>query len=170
MQIALPSVALQPQKQVSTQFRLYLGPKRIEDMQRFGLSLESSLDLNIDFLSSPMLALLRWFHGYVGNYGLAIILLTIVVRVLLFPLTYKSMVTMKRMQKLQPRMTTLREKYKKDKQKLNAEVMALYRRQKVNPIGGLPAYRLPDSDLLRPLQCPARSHRTAAFTVYLLAD
>jgi YidC/Oxa1 family membrane protein insertase len=105
-------------------------------MEKFGHRLDDSLDLTLDFLAAPMLAMLRWFNSFLHNYGLAIILLTIVVRVVLFPLTYKGMVSMKRMQKLQPKMTSLRERFKDDRERMNREVMELYRRHKVNPLSG----------------------------------
>jgi YidC/Oxa1 family membrane protein insertase len=105
-------------------------------MQKFGNGLEESLDLTLDLLAQPMLALMRWFHSFTGNYGVAIILLTIVVRVLLFPLTYRGMLNIKRMQKLQPRMVALREKFKGDKERLNKEMMAMYKKHKMNPLGG----------------------------------
>jgi len=134
--IELPAVALQPNKLVSGEFMVYLGPKQVADMRRFDAELENSLDLTLDILATPLLVMLRWFHSYVGNYGVAIILLTIVVRVGLFPLTYKGMVAMKRMQKLQPKMVSLREKFKNDREKLNKEMMGMYKRYKVNPLGG----------------------------------
>ncbi len=134
--IELPTVALQPNKLVTGDFMVYLGPKKVADMRRFDAELENSLDLTLDVLATPLLVMLRWFHSYVGNYGVAIILLTIVVRVGLFPLTYKGMVAMKRMQKLQPKMVGLREKYKKDRERLNKEMMGVYKRYKVNPLGG----------------------------------
>lgn len=134
--IDLPPTDLGPKKMVRSTFALYLGPKSTDDMLKFGNKLEDSLDLTLDFVAAPMLAMLRWFHSFTGNYGLAIIMLTIVVRVLLFPLTYRGMVSMKRMQKLQPRMAALREKYKNDRERMNRETMELYRKHKINPLGG----------------------------------
>ena len=134
--VELPAVSLRPDQMVSSAFSLYMGPKNTEDLAKFAPSLEESLDLNLDFIAVPMLSLLKWFHRFTGNFGLDIILLTIVVRVVLFPLTYKGMVSMKRMQKLQPRMVAAREKFKNDKEKLNKEMMGLYKRNKVNPLGG----------------------------------
>lgn len=132
----LPVVTLEPDKQVSSRFTLYMGPKDTPEMEKFGHHLEDALDLPLETIALPLLALLRWFFGLTGNYGVAIILLTIVVRAALFPLTYKGMVSMKRMQKLQPRMTALRDKYKNDRERMNREMMALYKRAKVNPLGG----------------------------------
>ena len=134
--VELPALELQPRKMISSQFRLFIGPKNVGEMRKFNDQLENSLDLTLDILARPLLAMLRWFHGYVGNFGIAIILLTVVVRVGLFPLTYKGMVSMKRMQKLQPKMAALREKFKGDKERQNKEMMEMYRRYKVNPLGG----------------------------------
>ncbi len=134
--IELPQTDLGPQKMVSSAFALYLGPKATDDMLKFGQRLEDSLDLTLDFLAAPMLAMLRWFESFTGNFGIAIMMLTILVRVVLFPLTYRGMVSMKRMQKLQPRMATIREKFKGDRERMNKEMMELYRKHKINPLGG----------------------------------
>jgi YidC/Oxa1 family membrane protein insertase len=83
-----------------------------------------------------MIWLMNFFYGIFKNYGIAIILLTVVVRIILFPFTYKSMKSMKEMQKIQPLMMELREKYKDNKEKLNQEVMRLYQTHKINPLGG----------------------------------
>jgi len=132
----LPAVILGADKMITSQFKLYLGPKRVSEMAKFGSKLDSSLDLTLDILAQPMLTLMRWFYSFTGNYGWSIILLTIVVRALLFPLTYRGMLNIKRMQKLQPRMKSLREKFKNDKEKLNREMMAMYKKYKMNPLGG----------------------------------
>ena len=92
--------------------------------------------MTLEVLAAPLLDLLRWIYKYVGNYGVAIIILTIIVRLVLFPLTLKGMKSMKRMQQLAPRMKKLQEKYKNNKEKLNQEMMAMYRKNKVNPLGG----------------------------------
>jgi YidC/Oxa1 family membrane protein insertase len=79
---------------------------------------------------------LKFFHGYLGNWGFAIILLTVCIKALFWPLTQKSYSSMKAMQKLQPKMAKLREKYANDKQRLNTEMMTLYKENRVNPFGG----------------------------------
>jgi len=84
----------------------------------------------------PMLIILKYLNEFVKNYGIAIIILTILIKILFWPLGNKSYESMKAMQKLQPKMVELREKYKDDKQKLSQETMALYRAHKVNPMGG----------------------------------
>jgi YidC/Oxa1 family membrane protein insertase len=98
-----------------------------------------------DFFGKILLTALLWFNKYVQNYGLAIILLTVVVRVGLFPLNQKSYKSMKEMQALQPLVTELREKHKKNPQEMNKKMMELYRAHKVNPMGGcLPiAFQMP---------------------------
>ena len=87
-------------------------------------------------IAKPLLYALRFFHKYVGNWGLAIIILTILIKVLFWPLTHKSYKSMKEMQKLQPYMAKLREKHKGNKEQLNKELMSLYKTYKVNPVGG----------------------------------
>ena len=129
-------VELKPNKPVKSSFKLYFGPKDETQMLEFGHNLSLSHDLTLEILAKPLLKVLIWIHSYVGNYGVAIILLTVLVRVILFPLTYKGSKSMKRMQQLQPKMLKLREKYKNNKEKLNAEMMALYKKNKVNPMGG----------------------------------
>lgn len=83
-----------------------------------------------------MLKLLELFYSFTGSWGFAIILLTLLVRLALHPLTQKQMNSMQKMQKLQPRMKVLQEKYKDDKEALNREIMALYKENKVNPAAG----------------------------------
>jgi YidC/Oxa1 family membrane protein insertase len=87
-------------------------------------------------LAKPMFWLLQQFYRFTSNYGVAIILLTIVVRILLFYPSLKSATAMEEMKKLQPQMAALREKYKKDPQRMNQEIMKMYKEHKVNPLGG----------------------------------
>lgn len=134
--VELPEVQLQPGKMISSRSSMYLGPKQEHEMAKFGHKLTEALDLRLDTLAHPLLALMRWLHSYVGNYGVAIILLTMIVRLVLFPLTYKGMVNIKRMQKVQPKFAALREKHKDNKEQLNKEMMELYKKHKMNPLGG----------------------------------
>lgn len=134
--VALPPTNLQPNLLVESDFKMYYGPKEDQELLKFGHSLVVSHDMTLEILAAPLLDLLRWIYGYVGNYGVAIIILTIIVRLVLFPLTYKGMKSMKRMQQLSPRMKKLQAKYKNNKEKLNKEMMALYRKNRVNPLGG----------------------------------
>jgi YidC/Oxa1 family membrane protein insertase len=116
---------------------LYAGPKSLPLLQAFGKGLEQMVDYGwFGILAKPMFWLMEQFYRITRNYGIAIILLTIVVRILLFYPSLKSATAMEEMKALQPQMTALREKYKKDPQKLNAEMMRLYKEHKVNPLGG----------------------------------
>jgi len=116
---------------------LYFGPKLAEPMDQVGYSLSSAIDYGFfAILSIPLVWLLTFFYSVIKNYGVAVIILTVVVRVILYPFTYKSMKSMKEMQKLQPLIMELREKYKNDREKMNQEVMRLYQTHKINPLGG----------------------------------
>ena len=87
-------------------------------------------------IARPLLHVLKDFYNFLGNYGLAIILLTVIIKLLFWPLTQKSYTSMKNMQKLQPEMQKLRERFKSDRERLNREIMELYKKNRVNPLGG----------------------------------
>jgi len=119
------------------------APKEYDLLHAIGGGVERTLDFGMfGFISVIFLKALRWIYGVVGNYGLAIILLTVVIRVLLFPLMHTSTVSMRRMQKLQPKVKEIQARYKKKKgdpqsrAKMNQEMMALYKEEGVNPMGG----------------------------------
>ena len=121
----------------TARYQLFMGPKVLNLLKSFDRDLEQSIDFGyFSFISVPMLRALHFLQTYTGNYGLAIILLTLVIKLLLWPLTQKSFVSMKRMQKLQPQMQRLKEKFGNDKTRLNKEMMDLYKRNKANPLGG----------------------------------
>ena len=125
---------------------IYVGPKEYDRLKALGL--EGTINfggfpvprrwggLPMEWLGVPILLLMNWVYGHVGNYGVAIILLTVVSKVLFYPLTVKSMRSMKAMQALQPQINALRSKYKSDPQRLQRETLELYRQHKVNPMGG----------------------------------
>ncbi|MGH7828622.1 MAG: membrane protein insertase YidC, partial [Candidatus Binatia bacterium] len=120
-----------------SRYTLFIGPKDLDILKSLGKELERSIDFGyFAFVSMPLLYLLRFFHNFTGNYGIDIIFLTVLIKLLTAPLTHKSFVSMKRMQKLQPQMERIKEKFKDDREKLNKEIMELYRRNKVNPLGG----------------------------------
>ncbi len=122
---------------IEEEMELYLGPKESHAMDAVGYSLSDAIDYGFfAFLSIPLVMLLNLFFSVFKNYGVAIILITVVVRLILYPITYKSMKSMKDMQKIQPLITEIREKYKGDKEKMNQEVMRLYQSHKINPLGG----------------------------------
>ena len=123
------------------QFLLFAGPKDQTIFQQvsrdYGVSLEEAIDLGIfSFLAGPALTGLRFFYRVTGSYGLAIILLTILIKIIFYPLTQKSTKSMQAMQKLQPKMKQIREIFKDDKQRMNEEVMKLYKEHGANPLGG----------------------------------
>ncbi len=118
-------------------FTLYAGPKSFTLLQTYGRGLEQMVDYGwFGVLAKPMFWLMKQFYALTKNYGIAIILLTIVVRLLLFYPSLKSATSMEEMKKIQPQIMELREKYKKDPSKMNTEMMKLYKEHKVNPVGG----------------------------------
>jgi YidC/Oxa1 family membrane protein insertase len=135
--VTSPQITVNPGQFVTVTHRLFVGPKDIDILKSQGNSLEQSLDLGwFTVIAKPLLYTLKFFNGYVGNYGIAIIIITIILKVLFFPLTHKSYKSMKDMQKIQPKMAALKEKYKDDRDAMNKAVMELYREHKVNPMGG----------------------------------
>jgi YidC/Oxa1 family membrane protein insertase len=117
---------------------LFLGPKRISDLARCGENLEKAVDFGFfDIIAKPCLWLMNQIHDRaIPNYGVAIILLTMLIKLIFWPLGSKSYKSMAEMKKLQPLMADIRKKYKDDKKKMNEEVMNLYRTYKVNPMSG----------------------------------
>jgi YidC/Oxa1 family membrane protein insertase len=126
------------------QFELYLGPKEQSYLENVpGVNLQKAIDYGMfSFLVRPLLVSLKWMYKYVHNYGVAIILLTLLLTLLLFPFRLKQMVSMKKMQAVQPKIKAIQEKYKRykatdpKKAEMNQEVMAIYREHNVNPLGG----------------------------------
>ena len=136
------ALTVSPGQAVSLTSHLFTGAKEISLLDNYEESLGADrLDLAVDFgpawfLSKPMFYVIDFFNRVTGNFGVAILLLTICVRVLLFPLANKAYASMSRMRKLQPEMIRLRERFKDDKQRMNTELMKLYREQKANPVAG----------------------------------
>jgi YidC/Oxa1 family membrane protein insertase len=119
------------------QFRVFLGPKDRDTLVSAGHQLDRALDFGwFWFIAVPLLWGLRLLHRFIPNYGVAIILLTGIVKLVTAPLTQTSFKSMKAMQKLQPEMQRLRERYKDDQATLQKEVMELYKRHRVNPVSG----------------------------------
>jgi YidC/Oxa1 family membrane protein insertase len=122
---------------LATRVEAYAGPKEIDLLEQAGYGLRRAIDLGwFTFVALPMLQALRFLYRFTGNYGVAIILLTVVVKVLFYPLTRKSFESMRAMQALQPEMAKIRERLKDKPEEMNREVMELYKRHKVNPLGG----------------------------------
>jgi YidC/Oxa1 family membrane protein insertase len=116
---------------------MYAGPKTIDRLEAAGHGLRRAVDLGwFTFVALPMLQALRFLHRFTGNYGVAIILLTVFIKLLFYPLTKKSFESMRAMQKLQPEMAKIRERLQDKPEEMNKEIMELYKRHKVNPLGG----------------------------------
>jgi YidC/Oxa1 family membrane protein insertase len=123
--------------------RFFYGPKDFDVLAAVDRPLVKTIHFGmLDFLAVPLLHALKWIHGYVGNYGWAIIILTILINIVMFPLRHKSVVSMRKMQELQPQIKAIQERYAKlkatdpERQKMNQELMALYREKGVNPASG----------------------------------
>lgn len=137
MGINFGEVALTPGQPRSFKAAIFMGPKEDALLKKVGPELAAIIDYGwFDFLARPFLWLMTFLYTYVKNYGLAIILVSVLIKIILYPLTQKQMKSMKAMQELQPKLKALQEKYKGDKQKLNQETFELYKRHGVNPFGG----------------------------------
>jgi YidC/Oxa1 family membrane protein insertase len=118
-------------------YHFYVGPKRMDVLESAGFNLEKSVDFGFfDSISKPCLWVLNYIYKVIPNYGVSIIILTLLVKIIFWPLGTKSAKSMEQMKKIQPLMKEIREKYKNDKQKMNQEVMNLYKVYKVNPLSG----------------------------------
>ncbi|EKE83360.1 membrane protein insertase YidC [Idiomarina xiamenensis] len=116
---------------------LYAGPKDQDSMAEIAPHLDLTVDYGILWwLAQPLFKLLQFLHGIVLNWGLAIVLTTVIIKALLFPLTKAQYVSMAKMRMIQPKMQSLRERYGDDRQKMSQAMMKLYKEEKVNPIGG----------------------------------
>ncbi|MGO9136139.1 MAG: membrane protein insertase YidC [Syntrophales bacterium] len=132
------STIIPPGQVASFGYSLFLGPKENDILKAQGVGLENAIDFGswMKWLAMPLLISIKFLNSYVHNYGVAIIILTILIKIIFWPLGNKSYKSMKEMQKLQPKIAELREKYKNDKAKMSQETMALYKTHKVNPLGG----------------------------------
>jgi YidC/Oxa1 family membrane protein insertase len=125
--------------------RLYAGPKEFDTLKAFDVGLEDTIDFGwfifgswdiVKAVAKPLFAVLRSVNDVTRNYGVTIILLTVGIKLLFVPLQYKSYKSMKQMQVIQPKVAALQDKYKDDRERLNRELIKLYRDHKVNPVGG----------------------------------
>jgi len=132
-----PDITLQSGEQRQLDYLVYIGPKDPEQLKAAGHQLDQVVHFGFfNILAQPLFMVLTFFYGFFKNYGISIILLTVLIKLLFWPLTHKSYASMKSMQKLQPEMQKLRDKFKNDKERLNKEMMALYKTHSVNPLGG----------------------------------
>lgn len=137
-QYILTNVKVNPGTQKKIEYNLFLGPKSMKVLKKTGHSLDKAIDFGMfDILAKPCLWIMNFLHdNFIQNYGISIIILTMFTKILLWPLGTKSYKSMGEMKKIQPLMAEIKEKYKNDKKKMNAETMALYKTYKVNPVGG----------------------------------
>jgi len=123
--------------EIQIPLRTYFGPKDLKVLPKIDQSLDNVVDFGMfTFLAYPILSFMNWLFQFVHNYGLAIILLTVIIRILTYPLTLKSMKSMKQMAKVQPQIQKLKEKYKNDKEALNREMLLLMKSKGYNPMAG----------------------------------
>jgi len=135
--ISTKQITLASDKTASFNYAAYFGPKQFELLAYSGNDFEATIHYGFFHpLAKPLMVVLKFFYSFIGNYGFSIILLTVCIKIIFWPLTQKSYKSMKGMQKLQPEMKRLREKYGSDKQRLNQEMMSFYKEHKVNPLGG----------------------------------
>lgn len=126
-------------------FSLYAGPKEYDRLNALNVNLDESIDfgwfisgswLPVRMIAKPIFYLLRFFYQFTHNYGIAIILITVLIKVIFFPITQKSMKSMQSMASIKPKIEAIRKQWAKDKEKMSAELMRLYKSEKVNPLGG----------------------------------
>jgi YidC/Oxa1 family membrane protein insertase len=132
-----PKQNLPPGGELTLKAQLFAGPRDLDVLRAVGQNLDQLIDLGwFDFLARPALWLLKFLYHYTGNYGIAIILVTVLQKIAFHPLTVKSMKSMQAMQAVQPKIQAIQERYKNNPQKKQEETMALYRKHGVNPMGG----------------------------------
>jgi YidC/Oxa1 family membrane protein insertase len=137
-----PAMTLPPDQAIEASERVFAGAKVVGLLDRYkdeyGIPLfDRAVDFGwFYFLTKPLFYVLHFFYGVVGNYGVAILLLTLLVKIIFFPLANKSYRAMSKMKKLQPEMMRLREQFGDDKMRMNQELMGLYKKEKVNPMSG----------------------------------
>lgn len=135
--VMTPVLDVAPQSNGSVALKLYAGPKVQERLKALAPNLERTVDYGwLWFIAEPLFWMLTWLHGFIGNWGFSIIVLTMLIKLAFFHLSAASYKSMARMRKLQPRVMDLRDRFAGDKQKLNQAMMELYKKEKINPLGG----------------------------------
>jgi len=130
--LSFPSFVLKPKESKEFSFQMYLGPKILDELT----TIHREAVTDYGFLSTILLRILQTFNAVYPNYGLSIIFLTVLVRILLYPLTLKSTKSMAQVQKIQPLVQDLKDRYRDNTQRFNEEVLKLYQKHEVNPLGG----------------------------------
>ena len=135
--LVLPETSIAPGEDKNFSYKSFIGPKDTEMLAKANYDLSKAVNFGMfDFLAKPFLWIMNQIYKVIPNYGIAIILLTLMTKIILWPLGNKSYKSMNDMKRMQPLMAEIREKYKDDKKKMNEETMALYRTYKINPMGG----------------------------------
>lgn len=133
------NIVIPANSSVSYNFSYYAGPKIVDNLEAFAPSATNLMHLAwgpIDYLARFMMIILDWLYSLCGSYGWSIIIITIIIRVLLFPLTRKANLSMKKMAEIQPQIKAIRDEYKDRPQIMNQKTMELYREKQINPLGG----------------------------------
>lgn len=132
-----PEKEIKPGAQEQVEYNIFFGPKSMKLLGSLGYDLSKSVNFGwFDFLAKPFLYFMNFLYGFIPNYGVAIILLTIIIKLLFWPLGSKSYKSMNEMKKIQPLLAGIKEKYGNDKTRMNEELMSLYKTYKINPMGG----------------------------------
>jgi len=132
-----PETTIQPGTQKRFAYEIFFGPKSMQVLKDVGHDLNKAIHFGMfDIIAKPLLWFMNFIYSKIPNYGIAIIVLTILTKIVLWPLGSKSYKSMNEMKRLQPLMTEIREKHKNDKKQMNQEIMSLYRTYKINPMGG----------------------------------
>jgi len=135
--LTLPETSIPQGAQKSFSYKAFIGPKDTQTLANANYDLSKAVNFGMfDFMAKPFLWIMNQIYKVIPNYGIAIIILTLLTKIVLWPLGNKSYKSMNDMKRMQPLMAELREKYKDDKKKMNEETMALYRTYKINPMGG----------------------------------
>ena len=140
--LSYKTINLMPGASYTTSSTIFLGPKDPDVLEKFGKSFATAHDLGwFGWLAGPLEKLLKMSYGFVNNYGIAIIFITLLIRIIFLPLTIKSMMSMKKMQSkmalMKPKLDAVKEQYKDDKTTQNSEIMKLYSKEGVNPLSSL---------------------------------
>ena len=137
MGFVYPATTVEPGQTAEIGARAYVGPKVIDRLENIAPNLDRTVDFGwLFFISLPLFVILEWFYSIVGNWGVSIILLTVLVKAVFFHLSATSYKSMAKMRAVAPQLTRLKELYGDDRQRMSQEMMALYKREKINPLGG----------------------------------
>jgi len=136
-QYATPPLQVLSNMPASLEYKIFIGPKKVSILKKAGHQLDKAVNFGwFDFIAKPCLAFMNFLYQYIPNYGVVIIVLTLLIKIVLWPLGSKGYKSMAEMKKLTPLMAEIKEKYKGDKKRIQEETMQLYKTYKVNPIGG----------------------------------